>query len=157
MVEQYVIEEIKKLKEENEKLKEELNTLLNNELMKVDIKPVYVKLLEKEIIIKKLEENNIDIIKIYDECDSKEITKIIIENNLFRDRKQSSEVKFIARYRNKYYEVKDYYGNIKLDDEVYATLEDAIYYEISDDFYDLCGDYKRKIEKEKKESEKTDE
>lgn len=154
MVEQYVIEEIKKLKEENEKLKQELNDERNKLVNSVEGRPCYIELIDRKIIIDRLIENNIDPIKMYDEYGTNEFLRIIKELNLYKDKfKQGKEAICIVRYNNKYYEMISYYNEYKICDEVYMDLEKAIYHELVDELYDILGNYKRKIEQEKKESE----
>lgn len=154
MVEQYVIEEIKKLKEENEKLKQELNDEKNKLVMSVEGKPCYIELIDRKIIIDRLIENNIDPIKMYDEYGTNEFLRIIKELNLYKDKfKQGKDAVCIVRYNNKYYEMTSYYSEYKLCDEVYLDLEKAIYNELVDELYDILGTYKREM-KQKEESEK---
>ena len=92
MVEQYVIEEIKKLKEENEKLKQELNNEKNKLVMSVEGKPCYIELIDRKIIIDRLIENNIDPIKMYDEYGTNEFLRIIKELNLYKDKFKQGKV-----------------------------------------------------------------
>lgn len=154
MVEQYVIEEIKKLKEENEKLKQELNDEKNKLVMSVEGKPCYIELIDRKIIIDRLIENNIDPIKMYDEYGTNEFLRIIKELNLYKDKfKQGKDAVCIVRYNNKYYEMTSYYSEYKLCDEVYLDLEKAIYNELVDELYDILGTYKREM-KQKEESGK---
>lgn len=159
MVEQYVIEEIKKLKEENEKLKEELNNEKNKLVVSVECEPYYIELLDKQLIIEKLTANNIDPIKMYEECNTDYYVETIKNLKLYKDRFKTGKNKVICyvKYNKKYYEMVEYYNDYKISDEVYIDLDKAIYYELTDELYDLLGDYKRKIEKEKKESEKNNE
>lgn len=154
MVEQYVIEEIKKLKEENEKLKQELNDEKNKLVMSVEGKPYYIELIDRKIIIDRLIENDIDPIKMYDEYGTNEFLRIIKDLYLYKDKfKQGKKAICIVRYNNKYYEMTSYYSEYKLGDEVYLNLEKAIYNELVDELYDILGTYKRKM-KQKEESEK---
>ena len=154
MVEQYVIEEIKKLKEENEKLKQELNDEKNKLVMSVEGKPYYIELIDRKIIIDRLIENDIDPIKMYDEYGTNEFLRIIKDLYLYKDKfKQGKDAICIVRYNNKYYEMTSYYSEYKLGDEVYLNLEKAIYNELVDELYDILGTYKREM-KQKEESEK---
>lgn len=159
MVEQYVIEEIKNLKEENELLKKELNREKSKLLASVECEPYYIELLDRQLIIEKLIENNIDPIKMYEECNTDYYIETIKSLKLYKDKFKTGKNKVICyvKYNNKYYEMNEYYGDYKIADEVYIDLDKAIYYELTDELYDVLGDYKRKIEKEKKESEKTNE
>ena len=153
MVEQYVIDEIKKLKEENEKLKEELNNEKNKLIVSVECEPYYIELLDKQLIIEKLIENNIDPIKMYEECDTDYYVNTIKNLKLYKGKfkRDKSDIICYVRYNKKYYEMTKYYNDYKIEDEVYIDLELAIYHELVDELYDLLRDYKR--EQEKKESE----
>ncbi len=155
MVEQYVIEEIKKLKEENEILKQKLNEEKNKLVVSVDCEPYYIELINKQLIINKLIENDIDPIKMYEEYDTDNYIEIIKNLKLYKDkfRRDKNEVIGYVKCNNKYYEMTKYYGGFKIENEVYIDLDKAIYYELVDELYDMLFDYKKELKKQQKESE----
>lgn len=156
MIEQYVINELKELKEENRKLKEELNAEKNKMVVSIDNPKVYkIALIEKESIIKRLEENNIDLIKLYDEEGTDRYLELIKDLKLYRDKfKQNEKVVAVVKYNNRYYEMTPYYNEYKLDNEVYLDLDKAILNELVDELYDLLRDYKYQKQKEEQEKNK---
>lgn len=147
--ENYVIEELKKIKEENERLKDLIVRKENKSFVEVDEKAINVELLNSDVLIKKLEDLKIDIPKICDEMSSEEITNLIIDNKLYKEVKENSSTLTIVRYNSKYYKLQSKYSySFELEEQCYITLHDAVYYELSDNLNDIAYNYKRKKEQE---------
>lgn len=153
MIEKYVIDELNKLKEENSRLREELTKEQNKMVVSIDNPKVYkIELIEKESVIQKLEEADIDLIKLYDEEGTDRYFELIKDLKLYKDKfKQNNNVIAVVKYNNKYYEMTPYYNTYKLEDEVYIDLDKAILNELVDELYDLLRDYKYQKQKEEQE------
>lgn len=156
MIEQYVINELNNLKEENSKLREELTKEQNKMIVSIDNPKVYkIELIEKESVIKKLEENGVDLIKLYDEEGTDRYFELIKDLKLYKDKfKQNDKVVAVVKFNNRYYEMTPYYNEYKLENEVYIDLDKAILNELVDELYDLLRDYKYQKQKEEKENNK---
>lgn len=156
MIEQYVINELENLKEENRKLKEELTKEQNKMVVSIDNPKVYkIELIEKDSVIKKLEESGVDLIKLYDEEGTDKYFELIKDLKLYKDKfKQNDKVVAVVRYNNKYYEMTQYYNDFKLENEVYLDLDSAISNVLVDELYDLLGGYKRQKQREEQEKNK---
>lgn len=156
MIEQYVINELENLKEENRKLKEELNVEKNKLVVSIDNPKVYkIELIEKDSVIKKLEEAGVDLIKLYDEEGTDKYHELIKELKLYKNKfKQNDKVVAVVRFNNKYYEMTPYYNEYKLENEVYLDLDSAISNVLVDELYDLLRNYKYQKQKEEQENNK---
>lgn len=156
MIEQYVINELNNLKEENSKLREELTKEQNKMVVSIDNPKVYkIELIDKKSVIKKLEENGVDLIKLYDEEGTDRYFELIKDLKLYKDKfKQNDKVVAVVKFNNRYYEMTPYYNEYKLEDEVYIDLDKAILNELVDELYDLLRDYKYQKQKEKQEKNK---
>lgn len=155
MIEQYILDELKKYKEENEILKEKLINEKNKIVRSVDAKAIEIELIPTENCVKKLKEANINLNYLVDEMGSREIMETIISLGLFKDKikfKRSDDENIIVKVNNKYYELMRYYNDYKLDEQVYITLEDAVYNELVDQLYDNINSYLRE-NKEVKQDE----
>lgn len=155
MIEQYILDELKKYKEENEILKETLINEKNRFIKSVDTKAVEIELIPTKNCVEKLTKANVDLNNLVDEMGSKEIMKLIIELGLYKDKiksKRSDDENTIVKINNKYYELTRYYNDYKLDIEVYITLEDAVYNELVDQLYDNINSY-LKFQKEENKDE----
>lgn len=154
MIEEYVLDELKKYKVENEALKEKLINEKNRHVRSVDTKAVEIELIPTENCVKKLEDANIDLNYLVEEMGSKEIMEKIITLRLYKDKiksKKSDDENTIVKVNNKYYELTRYYSNsYKLEDEVYITLEDAVYNELVDKLYDNINSYLKRLKEESK-------
>ena len=160
MIEQYVLDELKKYKDENEKLKEEIYNLKNKFVVMVDETPKRGELKPIEVIISILKENNVEPKKIVDEMGSNEIRDLIINLGLYKEKlpakSNSSSREYdtaIVRVGKKYYAMESYYNDYKLEDEIYTTWEDEVYYELCDELWTRIDTYLRnlKIAEENKE------
>lgn len=158
MIEQYVIDELNNLKEENRKLKEELIKEQNKMVVSIDNPKIYkIELIEKSSVIKRLEENGIDLIKLYDEEGTEKYLELIKDLKLYKDKfKQNDNVIAVVKYHNRYYEMTPYYNEYKLENEVYIDLDKAILNELVDELYDLLRDYKYQKEREEQEKNKNE-
>lgn len=156
MIEQYVIDELNNLKQENIKLKEELNVEKNKLVVSVDDPKVYkIELIEKSSVIAKLEENGIDLIKLYDEEGTDKYFELIKNLKLYKDKfKQNDKVIAVVKYSNRYYEMTPYYNEYKLENEVYLDLDSAISNVLVDELYDLLRNYKYQKQREEQEKNK---
>lgn len=156
MIEQYVINELENLKEENRKLKEELTKEQNKMVVSVDNPKVYkIELIEKDSVIKKLEEADIDLIRLYDEEGTDKYHELIKNLKLYKDKfKQNDKVVAVVRYNNRYYEMTPYYNEFKLENEVYLDLDSAISNVLVDELYDLLRNYKYQKKQEEQEKNK---
>ena len=154
MIEQYVLDELKKYKEENEQLKKENFNLKNKYVVMVDETPKKAELKPLDNIIAILNENNIDPKKITSEMGANEIRDLILNLNLYKEKipKKTSNVKeswdIVVKIGNKYYELEKYYGDYKLEKQVFITWEDDVYCELVDELYDEINSYLRKLKKE---------
>ena len=154
MIEQYVLDELKKYKEENEQLKKENFNLKNKYVVMVDETSKKAELKPLDNIIAILNENNIDPKKITSEMGANEIRDLILNLNLYKEKipKKTSNGKescdIVVKIGNKYYELEKYYGDYKLENQVSITWEDEVYYELVDKLYDEIGSYLRKLKKE---------
>ncbi len=157
MIEQYVLDELKKYKEENEQLKKENYDLKNKYVVMVDETPKKAELKPLDTIIAILNENNIDLKKITSEMGANEIRDLILNLNLYKEKipkkanndKESCDI--VVKIGNKYYELEKYYGDYKLKNQVSITWEDEVYYELVDKLYDEINSYLRKLKKESKD------
>ena len=86
MIEQYVLDELKKYKEENEQLKKENYDLKNKYVVMVDETPKRGELKPIDNIIAILNENNIEPRRIVDEMGSNEIRDLILNLNLYKEK-----------------------------------------------------------------------
>lgn len=154
MIEQYVLDELKKYKEENEQLKKENFNLKNKYVVMVDETPKKAELKPLDNIIAILNENNIDPKKITSEMGANEIRDLILNLNLYKEKipKKTSNGKescdIVVKIGNKYYELEKYYGDYKLEKQVFITWEDDVYCELVDELYDEIDSYLRKLKKE---------
>lgn len=150
MIEQYVLDELKKYKEENEELKRELLIKENIRVQSVKEEPVKIELIPIDNVVSKLQEKGIDIQKVIDEMGSDAIRDLIIELGLYKN-KIIKENCTIVKVDNKYFEFERYYSyGYKLEEQVYIDLKEAVYYELVDDLYDKLNYY---IKNQKKEEE----
>lgn len=164
MIEQYVLDELEKYKEENEELKKEIFGLKNKFVVMVDETPKRGELKPIEVIIEKLKENNVEPQKIVDEMGSREIQELIINLELYKEKlpKKSNcssreYDKAIVKVGNKYYSMETYYDEYKLEEVVYLTWEDEIYNELCDEFYERINSYLRSLKVEQKKEGETNE
>lgn len=154
MIEQYVLDELKKYKEENEQLKKENFNLKNKYVVMVDETPKKAELKPLDNIITILNENNIDLKKITSEMGANEIRDLTLNLNLYKEKipKKSNNGKescdIVVKVGNKYYELEKYYSDYKLENQVSITWEDEVYYELVDKLYDEINSYLRKLKKE---------
>ena len=154
MIEQYVLDELKKYKEENEQLKKENFDLKNKYVVMVNETPKRGELKPIDNIISILNENNIDPRRVVDEMGSNEIRDLILNLNLYKEKlpKKSNNGRescdIIVKIGNKCYELEKYYGDYKLENQVSITWEDEVYYELVDKLYDEINSYLRKLKKE---------
>lgn len=155
MIEQYVLDELKKYKEENEILREKLINEENRFIKSVDEKAVEIELIPTKNCVEKLTKANIDLNNLVDEMGSKEIMKLIIELGLYKDKiksKRSGDENTVVKVNNKYYELTRCYNNeYRLENEVYITLEDAVYNELVDQLYDNINSYLKSQKEENKD------
>lgn len=86
MIEQYVLDELKKYKEENEQLKKENFNLKNKYVVMVDETPKKAELKPLDNIITILNENNIDPKRITSEMGANEIRDLILNLNLYKEK-----------------------------------------------------------------------
>ena len=85
---------------------------------------------------------------------SNEIRDLILNLKLYKEKiptknnngKESCDI--VVKVGNKYYELEKYYGDYKLENQVFVTWKDEIYYELVDKLYDEIGSYLRKLKKE---------
>ena len=152
MIEQYVIDEIKQLKEENFKLKEEIIKNQSEPFKWVEAKIYDLELIGEETIIKTLEENNYKLEELESNYSSEEYINIIKKHNLYREKlnRKKNNYEGIVKYKNKYYGLETYYGGFKFDDIVYIDLDTAIYHELTDELYDVINQELRKRKQEEK-------
>lgn len=154
MIEQYVLDELKKYKEECERLNKEIFNLKNKFVVMVDETPKRGELKPINTIIEILKEHSIEPKKIVDEMGSNEIRDMILNLGLYKeklpkkDNKYNEYDKAIIKVGNKYYAMETYYSDYKLEDEVYITWEDEIYNELVDELYDKINSYLRNLKKE---------
>lgn len=157
MIEEYVLDELKKCKEENEQLKKENYDLKNKYVVMVDEKSKNAELKPIDNIIAILNENNIEPEKVISEMGAGEIRDLILNLNLYKEKnpKNTSNGKescnIVVKIGNKYYELEKYYGDYKLEKRVSITWEDAVYCELVDELYDEINSYLRKLKKEIKD------
>ena len=154
MIEQYVLDELKKYKEENEQLKKENFNLKNKYVVMVDETPKKAELKPLDNIITILNENNIDPKRITSEMGANEIRDLILNLKLYKEKipKKTSNGEescdIVVKIGNKHYELEKYYGDYKLKNQVSITWEDEVYYELVDKLYDEINSYLRKLKKE---------
>lgn len=151
MIEQYVLDELKKYKEENEQLKKENYDLKNKFVVMVNETPKRGELKPINNIIEILNENNIDPRRVVDEMGSCEIRDLILNLNLFKEslpKKNNNGCDIVVKVGNKYYELEKYYDDYKLESQVSITWEDEIYYELVDKLFDEINSYLRKLKEE---------
>lgn len=157
MIEEYVLDELKKCKEENEQLKKENYNLKNKYVVMVDEKPKKAELKPIDNIIAILNENNIEPEKVISEMGANEIRNLILDLNLYKEKipKKTSNgnesCNIVVKIGNKYYELEKYYGDYKLEKQVSITWEDEVYCELVDELYDEIDSYLRKLKKESKD------
>ena len=135
-LEEYFIKQLDELKEENEKLKKENQEKDNKFLVLEEKSQIKVELIANDALFRKLEENDIDLSKILDEMGSDEIKNLIKNLELYREVKNDNYVA-IVKINNQYYGLEKYYDEFKLKNRVYVDLDDAIYYDLTDKFYDI--------------------
>lgn len=163
MIEQYVLDELKKYKEECERQKEEIFNLKNKFIVMVDETPKRGELKPIDTIIEILKENNIEPQKIVDEMGSNEIRDMILNLGLCKEKLPRKSDKYnkydeaIIRVGNKYYAMETYYNSYKLEDEVYINWEDEVYYELCDELYDKIDTYLRNMKVAEKSKEENNE
>lgn len=150
MIEQYIIDELKIYKEENEKLKKELLLKENAQIKICEYKEVNASLIPTDTIVSRLKENGIDIQKVVDEMGIDEITNIILDYKLYKENISTNNP--IIKVNNEYFELeKERYDDAyKLERKVYINLRDIIYNELSDKLYDNLNSYLRSLKEEKK-------
>lgn len=150
MIEQYIIDELKIYKEENEKLKKELLLKENAQIKICEYKEVNASLIPTDTIVSRLKENGIDIQKVVDEMGIDEITNIILDYKLYKENISTNNP--IIKVNNEYFELeKERYDDAyKLERKVYINSRDIIYNELSDKLYDNLNSYLRSLKEEKK-------
>lgn len=150
MIEQYIIDELKIYKEENERLKKELFLKENAQIKICEYKEVNASLIPTDTIVSRLKENGIDIQKVVDEMGTDETTNIILDYKLYKENISTNNP--IIEVNNEYFELeKERYNDAyKLERKVYINLRDIIYNELSDELYDDLNSYLRSLKEEKK-------
>lgn len=150
MIEQYIIDELKIYKEENERLKKELLLKENVQIKICEYKEVNASLIPTDTIVSRLKENGIDIQKVVDEMGINEITNIILDYKLYKENISTNNP--IIEVNNEYFELeKERYNDAyKLERKVYINLRDIIYNELSDELYDDLNNYLRSLKEENK-------
>lgn len=150
MIEQYIIDELKIYKEENERLKKELLLKENAQIKICEYKEVNASLIPTDTIVSRLKENGIDIQKVVDEMGIDEITNIILDYKLYKENISTNNP--IIEVNNEYFELeKERYNDAyKLERKVYINLRDIIYNELSDELYDDLNSYLRSLKEENK-------
>ena len=154
MIEEYVLDELKKCKEENEQLKKENDNLKNRYIVMVDETPKNAELKPIDNIIAILNKNNIDLETVISEMGANEIRDLILDLKLYKESipKKAGNGKercnIVVKIGDKYYELEKYYGDYKLEKQVSITWEDEVYYELVDKLYDEIDSYLRKLKKE---------
>jgi len=150
MIEQYIIDELKIYKEENERLKKELLLKENAQIKICEYKEVNASLIPTDTIVSRLKENGIDIQKVVDEMGIDETTNIILDYKLYKENISTNNP--IIEVNNEYFELeKERYNDAyKLERKVYINLRDIIYNELSDELYDDLNSYLRSLKEEKK-------
>lgn len=150
MIEQYIIDELKIYKEENERLKKELLLKENVQIKICEYKEVNASLIPTDTIVSRLKENGIDIQKVVDEMGIDEITNIILDYKLYKENISTNNP--IIEVNNEYFELeKERYNDAyKLERKVYINLRDIIYNELSDELYDDLNNYLRSLKEENK-------
>lgn len=150
MIEQYIIDELKIYKEENERLKKKLFLKENAQIKICEYKEVNASLIPTDTIVSRLKENGIDIQKVVDEMGIDEITNIILDYKLYKENISTNNP--IIEVNNEYFELeKERYNDAyKLERKVYINLRDIIYNELSDELCDDLNSYLRSLKEEKK-------
>lgn len=150
MIEQYIIDELKIYKEENERLKKELLLKENAQIKICEYKEVNASLIPTDTIVSRLKENGIDIQKVVDEMGIDEVTNIILDYKLYRENISTNNP--IIKVNDEYFELeKERYNDAyKLERKVYINLRDIIYNELSDELYDDLNSYLRSLKEENK-------
>lgn len=150
MIEQYIIDELKIYKEENERLKKELLLKENAQIKICEYKEVNASLIPTDTIVSRLKENGIDIQKVVDEMGIDEITNIILDYKLYKENISTNNP--IIEVNNEYFELeKERYNDAyKLERKVYINLRDIIYNELSDELHDDLNSYLRSLKEENK-------
>lgn len=153
MIEQYIIDELKMYKEENERLKKELILKENAQIKICEYKEVNASLIPTDTIVSRLKENGIDIQKVVDEMGIDEITNIILDYKLYKENISTNNP--IIKVNNEYFELeKERYDDAyKLERKVYINLRDIIYNELSDKLYGNLNSYLRSLKEENKVDE----
>lgn len=153
MIEQYIIDELKMYKEENERLKKELILKENAQIKICEYKEVNASLISTDTIVSRLKENGIDIQKVVDEMGIDEITNIILDYKLYKENISTNNP--IIKVNNEYFELeKERYDDAyKLERKVYINLRDIIYNELSDKLYGNLNSYLRSLKEENKVDE----
>lgn len=154
MIEQYVVNELKDLKKDNEELKNYVGHLMEAPVLYIDKPPVEIELLDSNVVIERLKSANVDLVDLLNQSSSV-YAELIAELKLYKEllNRKRSDYKYIIKIGNKYWGCKDYYGGIKTEDEVFVTLEDAIGH-LTDDLYDIVY---REVEMSKKQEAETSE
>lgn len=151
-LEEYFIKQLDELKEENEKLKKE-NQEKDNKFIVLEERPqVKVELIAKDALLRKLEEENIDLNSIVKEMGSKEVQALIKDLCLYRDVKKDNYIA-IVKINNSFYGLEKYYDEFKLNNKVFVDLDEAIY-DLTDGLYDrVQNELNRKKQEQKEEDE----
>ena len=152
MIEEYVIKELNGLKEENQRLRDEVNKLKNIKVASVDDEPVYIDLKNKDYVIKTLEEKGYNLQDVSDNYGSQELSNLIKTLELYKDYLPSSKkVKAIVRVDKKYYELTTYYSSeYRMENQVFISIDDAVYNDLTDKLYDMINDELRERKKNKR-------
>lgn len=155
MIEEYVIKELNGLKEENQRLRDEVNKLKNIKVASVEDEPVYIDLKNKDYVIKTLEEKGYNLQDVSDNYGSQELSNLIKTLELYKDYLPSSkkDVKAIVRVDKKYYELTTYYSSeYRMENQVFISIDDAVYNDLTDKLYDMINDELRERKKTKDEN-----
>ena len=153
MIEEYVIKELNGLKEENQRLRDEVNKLKNIKVASVEDEPVYIDLKNKDYVIKTLEEKGYNLQDVSDNYGSQELSNLIKTLELYKDYFPSSkkDVKAIVRVDKKYYELTTYYSSeYRMENQVFISIDDAVYNDLTDKLYDMINDELRERKKNKR-------
>ncbi len=137
-LERYFIKQLDELKKENERLKKE-NQEKDNKFLVLEERPqAKVELIADDALLRILEENNIDLNYIVEEMGVKEVQELIKDLCLYREAKNDNYVA-IVKINNLFYGLEKYYDEYKVKPNVYVDLDDAIYYDLTDKFYDVVS------------------
>lgn len=138
MIEQYFLDELKKLKEENERLKKE-NQEKDNKFIVLEEKPqIKIELIANDALFRKLEGKGIDLQEIIDAYGAQKVQELIKDLVLYKEVKNDNYYAII-KINEKHYGLEKYYDEYKVKPNVYTNLDDAIYYDLTDKFYDIVS------------------